>query len=308
MRLLLLKKLLVKMKVFVKTKFSKIDFLGIRLGGPGLGNLLFPWARAVVFAKKNNLELLNPTWNTFKLGTFIRRERDKRMYRRIFLDSGIKGFKKHVIECFSKKINATQLVNVKSSYPTILQFEGMQNQMDDIKDDYALVKDELLNIVNPKFVQLSIKNKPKQVAIHIRLGDFQTTDSEDDLRAGKTNTRVPLKWYVNTIKKLQQQHKQSLSFTVFSDGSKEELKEVLVLDNVELMEGGNAISDLLSLSYAPILIASNSTFSLWSSYLGRCKTIWFPGTMRYKLFENSKDSLEFELDYDDDLPQTLLND
>ena len=35
--------------------FSKVELLGIRLGGPGLGNLLFIWAHSLVYAKKKLL-------------------------------------------------------------------------------------------------------------------------------------------------------------------------------------------------------------------------------------------------------------
>ena len=72
-----------------------------------------------------------------------------------------------------------------------------------------------------------------------------------------------------------------------------------------MAKGGNAISDMISLSYSKTIIASNSTFSLWSSYLGRCNTIWFPGTKRFNLFDEKENLYEFELDYYESLPKNL---
>ena len=34
---------------------GKIESLGVRLGGAGLGNILFPWATSSVYAKKHNM-------------------------------------------------------------------------------------------------------------------------------------------------------------------------------------------------------------------------------------------------------------
>ena len=35
---------------------GRLESIGVRLGGAGLGNILFPWARAIVYAKNNNLQ------------------------------------------------------------------------------------------------------------------------------------------------------------------------------------------------------------------------------------------------------------
>ena len=83
------------MKKAVKIKFSKIDLFDFRLGGPGLGNLLFPWARGVIFARKNNIPVLSPNWKTFKIGTYLRSEKDKRTYNDLFVKNGKSGFSKY---------------------------------------------------------------------------------------------------------------------------------------------------------------------------------------------------------------------
>ena len=129
--------------------------------------------------------------------------------------------------------------------------------------------------------------------------------NEDRLRSGKSNTRVPIGWYIFQIKKLKHSFGNNIDINIFSDGSKEDLMEVLSNNNVRLVEGGNALSDLLLLSQSKIIISSNSTFSLWASYLGRCHTIWYPGTKRFVLFYQKESSVEIELDYFEELPKKI---
>lgn len=295
-------------KVYVNVKLSSIDFFGFRVGGAGLGNILFPWARAVIFTKKNNYKKINATWSTIKIGSFIRREKDKRTYHNLFSENNIGGFKKVLLLLVAKKYNENEIakINAKNSFwPIVVHFDEMKNQMADILDDYAIVKKELYTIIRTKHLKLIDKNLPQAIGIHVRLGDFYEPSSEQEIREGKTNCRLPLNWYIAVINKIRIEAEKDIHVAVFSDGSDVELKEILALPNVQRAKGGSAISDLLSLSKSKILIASNSTFSLWASYLGRANTIWFPGTQRIKLFKEHENVFEGEIDYNDNLPADL---
>ena len=292
------------MKTYIRIKFSKIDFFDFRLGGPGLGNLLFVWARAIACSEKLNYKLISPNWNTLKIGTYIRKEKDKRTYRNLFIDSGIQGFKKYLIQFFS--ISFIQNSKFKNIFkiPNVVVFSGMGSQMNDIINDHLIIKKKLNSILTKEVLSLIEKNRPKHIGVHVRFGDFQM-ENEKLLRSGTTNTRIPIKWYVDVINKLKNKFGEQTEFLIFSDGSQIDLKDILLLKNVYLAKGGNAISDMISLSYSKTIIASNSTFSLWSSYLGRCNTIWFPGTKRFNLFDEKENLYEFELDYYESLPKNL---
>jgi hypothetical protein len=61
--------------VYAYPQLSNMDLLVCRLLGPGLGNLLFTWARAVVAAKGNGLRLIQATWSQFRLAPLICGER-----------------------------------------------------------------------------------------------------------------------------------------------------------------------------------------------------------------------------------------
>jgi hypothetical protein len=67
-----------------------------KTGTSGLGNKLFPWARAVVFLEENKGKMIAPDWeNYIKIGPYLRFEKDKRHYFNVFNNKGyISGFKK----------------------------------------------------------------------------------------------------------------------------------------------------------------------------------------------------------------------
>lgn len=76
------------------------------VGRAGLCNMLFPWARAVLFSHTWQCPMIAPQWtNYFRLGPWLRRERDKRYYFNNFTNAGyIKGLNKmSVMLKFMKK-------------------------------------------------------------------------------------------------------------------------------------------------------------------------------------------------------------
>ena len=268
---------------------GKLESLGVRIGGAGLGNIIFPWARALVYAKKHNLKSIQTTWRNLKIGTFIRKERDKRMYIDLFLeDDGISGFQKFFLLNFSNNIKV---------------FSGMNNLFEPFKNDQIFVKSELLKMINPYHLIRAKEFNSNSIAIHIRMGDFTNPINENVLRNGAWNYRLPIKWYISLIEKIQKE--SSLPIYIFSDAEDCEFREILAYDNCYRVYFGSAISDMIALSTCKVLISSASTFSMWASFLGQMPTIWFPGQMRQTLLlENS--NFEGEVDYDDDLPTSII--
>jgi len=274
---------------YIFVSLGKMESLGVRLGGAGLGNIMFPWATALVYAKKHNLKRIQTTWKNLKFGTFIRKERDKRMYMNLFLETdGISGFKKFFLLNFSNNI---------------MVFSGMNDLFEPFKNDQKFVKSELIKIINPYHIKRANEFNSNSIAIHIRMGDFANPINEKVLRNGAWNYRLPIKWYICLIEKIQKE--SDLPIYIFSDAEDCELKEILAYDNCNRAYFGSSISDMLALSTCKVLISSASTFSMWASFLGQMPTIWFPGQMRQTLLlENSK--FEGEVDYDDDLPSSII--
>lgn len=268
---------------------GRLESIGVRLGGPGLGNILFPWARAIVYAKEHNLTRVQTTWKNLKLGTFFRKERDKRFYFNLFTEKeGIDGIRKFLLLNFSKKVKV---------------FSGMEGLFGSFKHEHQFIRSELLKIVNPYYLSGVDAFNRDSVAIHIRMGDFQIAQNEEILRNGCWNHRLPLEWYKSIIEKIRD--KCDLPIYIFSDGRDEDIRDILDIENCERAYFGSAISDMLALGSAKVLVASASTFSMWASFLGKVPTIWFPGQMREKIIEDST-IFEGTLDYNDKLPQELV--
>lgn len=295
-------------KIYVFAKLSTLDCLGIRIGGAGLGNILFPWARAVIVSNKYGIQQINPTWKSLKIGPLLRGEMDTRGYSDLFIDQNIIGLTKFFILLFGKRIPEDQIdreLEKKSLWPRVIEFKGMLNQANDILNEYELVKNELTKMTQSKHLRAIDAFTGKGITLHIRLGDFSIPASEDEIRRGRTNCRLPLAWYISMIEKFRGIYSADFPVNVFSDGSDDDLQEVLKLPNVTRHYYGSAIADILAIAKSDIFIASNSTFSLWASYLGRMPTIWFPGTLRTRLHHDNANK-EFEIDYESILPSSFL--
>ena len=160
---------------------GKLESIGIRLGGAGLGNILFPWAAAIVYAKEHNLIRIQTTWKNIKIGPFLRKERDKRMYSDLFTGKdGIDGFKKFFLLNFSNE------VKYFSSIPELFK---------PFKHEHTFIKKELFKIINPHHAQQANNFNINSIALHIRMGDFQHSNTEQRLREGAWNYRIPITWY-----------------------------------------------------------------------------------------------------------------
>ena len=93
--------------IYIYPKLSEPDMNLFRLGGAGLGNILFTYARAVVYAAKNErIKIIWPTWPSIKLGPILRNEKDKRFYADLFKNNSgyISGLKKIVLRMTKKKM------------------------------------------------------------------------------------------------------------------------------------------------------------------------------------------------------------
>ncbi len=266
-----------------------MESMGFRIGGPGLGNILFPWAKSLIYSKKYKSKRIQTTWKCLKIGPLLRREKDNRLYWNLFIEKdGVSGFRKFMLLNFSRNIRV---------------FNSMNGLFSDFLQEHQFVKDELLSIVQPKHL-FNIRNHNQNgIGVHVRLGDFTEDRDETSLRSGEWNHRIPIKWYIQTINKVR--HYYQLPVYVFSDGSDDELKELLLLKNCKRVHYGSSISDMIALSRNKLIISSSSTFSMWASFLGQRPTIWFPNQHRQKIILDNT-IFEGEIDYQDPVPSLLI--
>ena len=90
--------------------------------------------------------------------------------------------------------------------------------------------------------------------------------------------RTPLTWFVRSLQHVRDVAGASVPAVVVSDGTEEQLRPILQLPNVRFARPGCAISDLLTLASAKVLIGSGgSSFSAWASFLSGAATVTHAG-------------------------------
>lgn len=264
-------------------------------GRGGLGNKLFPWARAVVYQKQIGGKIVAPNWeNYIKIGPYLRKEKDKRHYLNVFNNKGyVRGFKKIVVLKSMEKITESSLsesVNVSNNKNKLIELKnfvgsGVVPYFQALHGYSNVIHEELTRITNKK---LHPAEKAENfIGVHIRMGDFSVPKDLDEIRnADALYFRLPHEWYILAITQIRKQLNENLKVILFSDGTPDQLKSILKLPNTELSVGGAAITDLLMLSKANVIVASGSTFSMWAAFLGQKPSIWFTGLRRGNLINN----------------------
>ena len=293
--------------MFTYCKFDGIDLGICRVGGPGLGNLLFPWARAIVAARRNGWIPVWPTWRQFKLGPFLRGEQDKRTYSNLFrpTEGYVWGLEKAKLMRALKTRGVSENVTEPQELDddSIVVYAGMDGRFAPIWNDFSCVRNELFRIVRSEHLAFLSTDFRNTISVHVRLGDFQAYD-DTQFSLGVTNMRVPIEWYVDVVNQLRAGKHNKVY--IFSDADTAELRALLSLSNVQRITYGSAIADMLALSRSNILVGSNSTFSMWSGYLGQMPFVQPYGRDRDKS-EKSVSNHAVAVDVGETLPDQFFS-
>jgi hypothetical protein len=261
---------------------TKPDFGLFRWPGPGLGNLLFPIARAAIGRYEKGGSIIIPTMRQVKLGTFIRRESDKRTYGDILRPRSAKEW----LEWLSSQISPYDNRGDISIFNRVIRYEGMGRQFHDLTGYGKIVSECFDNISNTSFNDIGDKY---DIAIHIRLGDFSDSKLNNNLQ----NARLPLDWYKDALEVAKKKvGNKNFKGILYSDEDPSYLIDKLGLSNFSPEPNGNALETIYRMANADILIGSRSTFSLWAQFLGNSYAIWPDGfeLSRYKKVDNILDT------------------
>ncbi len=282
---------------YVYPKFSSYEIPGLRIGGAGLGNLLFIWSRACVEAKKNNAKLLWPTWPSLKVGPWIRREKDKRFYGDVFCNNNkhIGGLRKYWILSTHRRVkNFADGDGVLLYSDMIMKFQELLA--------YRELLQELITVNLKKKGQKALQfDAKKAINVHVRLGDF-AVDTKG-LSEGKNNVRIELPWYCHVVQRIRDVVGE-VPVNVFSDGYDEQLADLLAMPNVKRVTFGNSIGDIVALSKSPVMIASGSSFSMWARFLGNSSSVSYPMQMK-EAVASGNDVFEVELAENEDFSEEI---
>ena len=237
------------------------------VGRTGLCNMLLPWARAEVFARKCGARILAPQWtNYFRTANFLHGERS-RYYQNEFTNEGyVKGVRRFCKICFGTHVPEKDFDSRMDD--VIVDFRGMDGFMASFFMEHDFIKERLLAITNPYLLKrVDQLSRERFIGVHIRRGDF--------LRVGLD---IEDEWYVTAIRKAQEMA-GDMPIRVFSDASPAGLMNIVRSfgDRVTIMPPGAALQDLLTLAASTVMVGtSRSSFSYWAIYLGQMPSVLHP--------------------------------
>ena len=248
----------------------------------GLGNKMLVWARALVFSQRNSLPLFVSRWAEVKLGPFLRGEKSKRQYWGYFSGENNPGIiQKILFYCLYKKVHepSTKKVLSPGSVKKLYFYDTVPDWIDyfdGLRGHEDLIRDSFFSMLTAKYREILANEKTPVVAVHVRRSDFREL-KPGEVHRDSCNVRTPIQYYLRTIELLRSESGQALPVTIFTDGHKEDVLELLALPNVTLADPNPDIVDLLLISRAKcIVVSANSTFSYWAAFLSEALVITNP--------------------------------
>lgn len=257
--------------------------------GAGLGNELYPWAKAWLAAQAiSGIALppafgLNPRqyWRYFgtsRLDWITHRALLKTLPRYRFTEqdyrsTGEQDFRK-AVAVFAERLGWKQ----KRLFT--LEVGGMWGGFLAVREarDFILARLYAARGTAENLTDWRTRLDPERlvVAVHIRAGDFKAADVNTNYR-GCFNRALPLAWYVAVCDQLRQHFGDKVQFQLFTDGKPEALAPFIERFSpaTGFHQRDSVCSDLLAMANADLLVCSVSSFSLWGAFLSRAPYVWF---------------------------------
>jgi hypothetical protein len=246
-----------------------------------------------------------PTWPSFKPKNWRVNPYDHRTYADLFApgERYVTGWRKPW--CLARFRHVPEPVEPEAPVPpgSVVTFRGMKDFFAPFRDEHALVSRELLRMTRQRHLGALSEPVPAPIAIHVRRGDFIRRASYENT-VSNHNSLLPLSWYMDALTAVRKKVGTDVPAFVFSDGTEDELRDLLALPAVRRVDYGSGLGDMLGLSRGRLLIASGSTFSMWGSFLGQVPTVWHPGKFLQPLL-NDQPRREFEWAPGDAMPDWL---
>jgi hypothetical protein len=269
------------------------------VGRAGLGNALFPWARAELFARRYGARVLAPYWGSLRLGPHLRREPDKRRYAGLFLaEHHTTGYRRLIVAALGRRVSEQELDIIREPrrllQPSVVEFSGMADLFSPLVGEGPFIRHQLWHMTTKALRSSDCPQRGRFIAMHVRRGDI-TRQGFTERQLAAVNQYTSLSWFASMVQAVRQVLRR-VPIVVFTDGSHDEVIELIRIGDVRLHQRQSAITDLWELAHASLLFASGfSTFSMWASYLGGMPTIYAPGKLQQLVQPEGIASVEIEL-------------
>jgi hypothetical protein len=282
------------------------------VGRAGLGNALLPWARAELFAGRVGARLLAPRWSAMRLGPYLRGEPDKRNYHVCFReDLYTSGFRRRLVLALGRRIGEAEFeVAAGRALPErnyVVEFRDIKNLFTPLVSSAPFVRRRLWDMTRAIMRPQPTESHGRFIAMHVRRGDI-TRQGFSTSELATVNQYTPLPWFISMHRLVRNDATlRQYPIVLFTDGSVDEVAELVRLKGVQLAQRRSAITDLWTLSRASLLVASGySTFSMWASFLGGMPTIYAPGKMQ-QCVQSASAAFEGEVPADGPMPRKVIS-
>jgi hypothetical protein len=283
-----------------------------RVGQAGLGNTLFPWARAELFASDSGAQLLAPRWGRLRLGPYLRREPEKRRYSGFFHSAThVRGWARAWIRASGRHFSESEgevarKLAAESARACVVDFEGLAGLFDSLATRAPLLRERLWAMTDPDLRSTGLPAERPFVAMHVRRGDLTRQGFTPEQLLGVLQY-TPLSWFQSMVNASERLPEFSgFPILVFTDGSGEEIDPLLSMRGVSRSPRQAAIADLWMMSRSSLLFASGySTFGMWASFLGGMPTIYAPGKIQQLVQRDREGSREVELPEGAEIPRDV---
>lgn len=256
----------------------------------GFGCRLLPWARCRIFAQEHAAQMISPVWMRPAVMQIFRGGVDTHSYLRQLVLFGL--FRRRegdlgVIEGRLRARHARTVTEEEFAHLTAaatgrnedlsVVFAGYKPLFSPLNGWHDFLLKELRAITRPSYLALADSFGEIPIALCVRCGNDFPEPVLVDGKIGK-GQKTPISWYVRCLRDLRKELGTACKAVVVSDGTPAQLRDLLSMENVQFIRPASAISDLLVLSRARVLIGSGSSmFVAWGSFLGQMPCISHPG-------------------------------
>jgi len=232
----------------------------------------------------------------------VRREKSMRLYFGSFKEDHIVDklkmffYKKKYETVILKDEDTNLLIEEDFKKDTIYTFykacPDWHTGYDQLKEHRSYITEEFYKKLNAKVLNRLARHDPPVIGLHVRKGDFQELKEGEELTLGSVARRTPNQFFIDIVKNIRLFTGKKIPATIFSDGKKEDLRDILALENTKLAEDDLDIVHLLLLSKSKVIVLSaGSTFSGWSAFLSDAVILhnenYFVNTIRDKTSNRS---------------------
>ncbi|MEM0984246.1 MAG: hypothetical protein AAGI17_09885 [Planctomycetota bacterium] len=263
----------------------------------GLGNVMIPWARSEVFAAQTGARLLAPRWVQPKIGPILRRERDLRLYWGFFSNAGtIRGPRRWLLLRSAKRYPHTEAeaaVEAAKADPgtdhlVVFRFPEWGDEFfggdgPEHREIISTALEQRLSSNMKRTRDAARATLPdRYIAMHVRRGDKKVMPEGEDKDVNKESIWVMRDaWYASTLASVRDAIGADAPAVIFSDGTDDELADLLAMPGTVRAPASPSIVDILLLAQGEILIGTaTSSFSLWASLLAEIPALWYPGVTK----------------------------